>query len=146
MQEIEFQKIRLENCGCHSEVDMEFHKGILTGIVGKNGKGKSTIFKSLMVGLFGDTGEARESTNVGDLVNRKHPKDLLIDIWWKVDDQQYEVRKYQNHKKHRNKTILLKGEEDITAKSVTDTHKKIEDILVNKNIFRNTVWRIPPLR
>ena len=45
MKHIEFQKLHLENCGRHNEIDVEFEKGILTGIVGKNGRGKSTIFK-----------------------------------------------------------------------------------------------------
>ncbi len=140
MEKIRFQKIHLENCGCHSELDYTFPEGSLVGIVGKNGRGKSTIFKSLMVGLFSDTGEARESTNVGDLVNRKRPKDLLINIFWTVDGVSYEVRKYQNHKKHRSKMLLLKEGEDISSKSVTETHKKIESILVSKHIFRNTVY------
>jgi len=140
MQNIEFQKIHLENCGCHNEIDVEFKKGVLTGIIGKNGRGKSTIFKSLMVGLFGDTGEVRESTNIGDLVNRKYPKNLFINIHWTIDGIPYEVRKYQNHKQHRNKTILLKGDNDISGKSVTETHKKIESILTTKSIFRNTVY------
>lgn len=140
MRVIDFLDIRLENCGCHSEVEISFPNGCLLGITGKNGKGKSTIYKSLMVSLFGDTGEERESLDIKDLVNRKNPKNLFIRTRWKIDGVLYEVHKYQNHSSHKNKTILLEGGKDISGKSVTETHKKIETLLCSKEIFRNTIY------
>jgi len=141
MQQIMFQNIHLENCGCHHVMDIDFIPNTLTGIVGKNGKGKSTIYNSLMIGLFGDTGEAKgNSLRISDLVNRKVMKDLFINIFFTVDEDEYEIRKYQKHTQHSNKMILIKNNENISEKSVTETHKKIETILVTKGVFRNTVY------
>jgi DNA repair exonuclease SbcCD ATPase subunit len=141
MDIIKFQKVHLENCGCHHEIDIDFVEKTLTAITGKNGKGKSTIFNSMVIGLFGDTGEATgPSLRVSDLLNRKSPKNLLINIFFLVNDDKYEIRKYQKHSQHSNKTILLKNDNDISGKSVTETHKKIESILVSKGVFRNTVY------
>ncbi len=56
---INFQKIRMKNVRCHTDFELEFKNGSLTAVVGPNGSGKSSIMLSLMMGLFGDSGESK---------------------------------------------------------------------------------------
>ena len=140
METVTFQSIFLENVGCHNQMEIEFKNNCLIGIIGENGSGKSTIFKSLMVGLFGQTGERGNNLTIDDLVNRKHKKDLSIIVKFLIDDTPYEIRKYQNHTKFKNQTILLRDGENISGKSVTETHEKVETLLSPIDIFRNTIY------
>ena len=56
MQDIYIDNVKLKNVANYTgEMDFDFPPGF-TLIVGKNGSGKSTIFKSIALALYGDSG------------------------------------------------------------------------------------------
>jgi len=142
MQKINFKNIRLKNVRSHYDFELPFKNNELKAIVGRNGSGKSSIFQSLMMGLYGDSGEPK--VKIADMVNKKKKKNLEIIIDFDIIENDkvdcYRIEKYHSHSKMRNKTLLFKNEKDISAKTVTDTHKLIERIVTPKQIFKNTVY------
>jgi DNA repair exonuclease SbcCD ATPase subunit len=143
MQDIYIDNIKLTNVANYIEsMEMDFPEG-LTLITGKNGAGKSTIFKSINLALFGDSG-GTDKLPISDFVNRKTKKDLEIILNFRIIENsitdQYTIQLYQDHKKFKNKMILLKNGVDISGKSKTETYQIIENLLIPRSVFLNTVY------
>ena len=84
MIDIYIDKVELQNCRGHSEMEMDFPVNNFTVIQGKNGSGKSTIPKSISMALFGDDGSPPgEKLTVTEMVNRKTGKDLSIKVYFR---------------------------------------------------------------
>lgn len=137
MQNIEFIDIKFKNFRCHTEGYLPFKNNCLTAIVGKNGKGKSSYLMAFMISLFGKTAEGIE---IPDLVNKRIGKNLEIHLNFKIDDDRYKISRYYKHNHHFNKLILLKNEEDISRKTVTDTYDLITSILIPREVFLTILY------
>ena len=144
MQDIYLDNIKLHNVRCHTDMEMDFPVG-LTVIKGKNGSGKSTITKSISMALYGDSGDAKgKRLEVADMVNEKAKGNLEIILNFRIIENnitdKYEIQLYQDHKKFRNKMILLKNGIDISQKSKTETYKFIEKLLIPRDLYHNIIY------
>jgi DNA repair exonuclease SbcCD ATPase subunit len=137
MKNIQFNKVKLVNFRCHIETELEFPNNKLVSIVGPNGKGKSSYFMALMIALYGKTAEGIE---LPDLVNKKEGKNLEVEVDFLVDTDEYLIKRYYKHSKHSNKLYLYLNGTDISGKTTTDTYKRIEQILVPKQVFLNSIY------
>jgi len=143
MKDIYLDNIKLTNVANYIEpMEMDFPPGF-TLIVGKNGAGKSTIFKSISLALYGDSGGV-DKLPISDFVNRKTKKDLEIILNFRVVENsvtdQYTIQLYQEHKKFRNKMFLLKNGVDISGQNKTQTYEIIEKLLIPRSVFHNSVY------
>lgn len=145
MQDIFIEKVHLENVRNHSEMEMDFPPNNFTAIVGKNGAGKSTIFKSISMALYGDDGGKKgERLSIADMLPEKNPKNLAIIVDFKIVENDvtdvYQVQLYQNHKKYKNGFYLIKNGVDISGATKTDTYAMIEKLLYPRDVYHNTVY------
>jgi len=137
MSVIKFESIKIKNFRRHEHMSFDFENG-LTGIVGNNGAGKSSIPIALTVGLFGDT--MIKGLSIADVVNDRIGKDMEIIIKLSIDDVPYRIERYYKHSKYRDALKLYINDEDKSKKTTGDTYKYIEDIIISKQIFCNTVY------
>lgn len=145
MQDIFIDKVHLENVRNHDEMEMDFPPNNFTAIVGKNGAGKSTIFKSISMALYGDDGGKKgERLSIADMLPEKNPKNLAIIVDFRIVENNvtdnYQVQLYQNHKKYRNGFFLIKNGTDISGATKTDTYEMIEKLLYPRDVYHNTVY------
>lgn len=145
MQDIFIDHIKLNNVRCHFDMEMDFPVDNFTVIVGKNGSGKSTILKSISMALFGDDGAVRgERLSIGEMVNKKVNKNLEIELRFRITENEishyYDVMVYYNHSNHKNKMFLLKDGVDISGKNKSETYKIIENLLVPRDVYHNSVY------
>jgi DNA repair exonuclease SbcCD ATPase subunit len=145
MEHVYIDDIKVKNCRNHHEMEMDFPVDCFTVIQGKNGAGKSTIIKSLSMGLMGDDGSpAGDKVGIADMVNRKVGKNLEILINFHIvtekgNTDRYEVQLYHSHSKYQNKMFLLKNTIDISGKTKADTYKILEGLLYPKDVYHNVV-------
>lgn len=137
MIEVEFKELSFKNVRCHAEGYLDFPNDTLSAIVGPNGSGKSTHLMALCAVLFGRTAEGIE---MPDLVNRKVGKNLEIELSLVIDKVPYEIKRYYSHGKHGNKLFIFRDGTDISAKTTTDSYKMIENLLVPRQVFLNTIY------
>ena len=87
---ITFRKIRFKNFKSYGNAmtEIDFQKNQLTGIIGKNGNGKSTIIDAICFGLYGKT-----ISNIpkAKLINSINGKGALVEIEFAVDGREYKV-------------------------------------------------------
>lgn len=145
MQDIYIDKVRLENVRNHDEMEMDFPPNNFTVIIGKNGAGKSTIFKSISMALYGDDGGKKgERLSVIDMLNERSPRNLAIIVDFRIVENDntdvYQVQLYQNHKKFKNGFYLLKNGTDISGKTKTETYEMISKLLYPRDVYHNTVY------
>jgi DNA repair exonuclease SbcCD ATPase subunit len=143
MQDIYIDNVKLKNVANYTgEMEFDFPPGF-TLIVGKNGAGKSTIFKSIALAFYGDSGGV-DKLPISDFVNRKTKRDLEIIVNFRIvennNTDNYTIKLYQEHKQFKNKMFLLKNGIDISGKSKTETYEMIEKIILPRSIFHNTVY------
>ena len=145
MQDIYLDSVKLENVRSHSEMSMDFPIDNFTTIIGKNGSGKSTIFKSISMALYGDDGGRKgERLSVSDMLPEKSPKNLSIILSFRIIENdiidRYEIRLYQNHSKFKNGFFLYKNDIDISGETKTATYQLISNLLVPRDVYHNTVY------
>jgi len=144
MQDIWLDKVRFKNVRQYiDDMEMDFPDGF-TLFIGKNGAGKSTIFKAISMAFYGDDGSPKgERLTVSDLVNRQTKKDLEIHVNFRIIENDitdnYEIDLYQDHKKFKNRLIFTKNKIDISGQSKTETYKIIENLLYPRDVYHNVV-------
>ena len=136
MQEITFKKIILKNVRRYTDFEFEFSKGLVC-ISGKNGRGKSTIFHALMAVLYGETAEGDK---ISDLVNLKTGRNLEIHLYIDIDNDEYIITRYYQHKKFQNNFIIMKNNKcKNEGFSIDRSYELIRTLLVPKDVFKNTI-------
>ena len=145
MQDIYIDDIRLEHVRSHEEMEMDFPVDNFTVITGKNGAGKSTVFKSISMCLYGDDGGKKgERLNISDMVPEKSPKDLAMIMNFRIIENDvtdtYQIKLYQNHSKFKNSFLLIKNGIDISGENKTATYELISRLLIPRDVYHNTVY------
>ncbi len=129
-------KLELKNFKRYREKEFEFSYG-LTGIIGKNGAGKSTIFEAIIFALYGESTLGKES-----LKNAKaDPKEeLKVVLYFTLDGKEYRLERALKGKSLTAKADLYCANEHI-ATSVKGVNSTIVNLLgMSKEAFVNTVF------
>lgn len=106
----------------HTLIDFEKHP--VTQLVGENGAGKSSIATILEECLYNKNSRGIKKDALFNWNSDK--KEYSISVYFTKDGEEYEVHKTV---KSTAKLILLKGKEDISGHTATQTYKILEDIL-----------------
>ena len=129
-------RLYLKNFKRYKEKEFEFSYG-LTGIIGKNGAGKSTIFEAIIFALYGETKLNRESIKY----SRAEPKEeVIVTLYFTLDQKEYKVVR-----KLRGKSLTAKAElylaEELIASSVKGVNTTITKLIgMSREAFVNTVF------
>ncbi len=134
MRKIKFGKQYMKNFKCHEEMEFSYSPERFVTIVGNNGAGKSSIFSGLIWACYNDTMEGLTGDNI---VRKKSGKNTLVQVEWSDGENNYEVHSYRKDSKYGNKRFLLRNGIDISEEGGTDTLKKIETLLMPKDVFLN---------
>lgn len=127
---MKFKKLTLTNFLSYPSAVIEFDK--LKGIVlieGKkngritysNGTGKTSLFESIIWGLFGDTLKPLAADDV------VHNYDRNCEVSLEVDN--FKIVRYRKHKKYRNETHLFINGKDRRGNSDKETQEKINNLI-----------------
>lgn len=89
-----------------------------------NGSGKSAIFESIIWALTGET--IRETR---DIVNRYNAGGTCVELHFKVDDIDYKVVRYREHKTFGNNLKIFVNGEDKSGKGIRDSENILKQYL-----------------
>ena len=148
MKYIKFEKLTAKNFRSHNDLEVDFSINHLLAIVGPNGAGKSSMAMALRTGLYGDPGD---DLTISDVVNETTGKNMEINIFFQIEENgdivKYKIERYYLHSKKGNSLFLLKFNDktnlyniNISSTTVPDTIKKIEDLILPKDVFCNTIY------
>lgn len=131
-------KLSLKNFKKYKEFDIEFYDG-LTGIIGKNGSGKSTIFEAILFALYGELKE-KGSKDIIKNVTANSKDELSVLLEFEFEDLNYKIlREFRGKnltataKLYKNEKLLVTGVKDVTRHIINLTK-------MTKDAFLNTLF------
>lgn len=118
------------------DLDLEIHRGRITGLIGPNGAGKTTLF-NLINGIFRpDSGEIRFS---GNLINGLKPHQIA---------QQGITRTFQTLNNFPRLNVFENVRSGIITKGFKDEVREVEDVLNRlglSGLGKKDIGEIPPV-
>jgi len=129
--------LRVENFKKYRSYSIEFRDG-LTGIIGKNGSGKSTIFEAIVYALYGEFKRKRKDSlkNV-DASSKDH---VLIELEFELNSATYIVKR-EFRGKNLNAVASLYKNGELIASSTKEVNLYILKITkMSKDSFLHTVF------
>ena len=127
----------IKNFKRYKDAEFNFNLG-LTGLLGKNGSGKSTIFEAIIFALYGESNTNRELLKNSEC-EAKEP----VEVWlyFNIQGKEYLVKRELRGKSLTAKANLYDGSGELIATSVKEVNSQIVKIIgMNKDAFFNTVY------
>ncbi|RXJ87118.1 AAA family ATPase [Arcobacter sp. CECT 8985] len=131
-------KLYLKNFKKYEEFAIEFFDG-LTGIIGKNGSGKSTIFEAILFALYGEL-RIKGSKELIKNINADEKDELRVELTFEFDSFEYKVvREFRGKnltasaKIFKNEQLLCNGSKEVTKEIIKLTK-------MNKEAFLSTLF------
>jgi len=138
LKNIIFHKVEMENyCGYTDPMEFTFENSKITLISGKNGVGKSTIFSAIPFSLYGVTQTGQTAL---DVLNNKTERNCLVKCYFSIDGIKYKaIRGIRSPKSSTSASLFIEGNRDPVAKGAREVTNKIEELIVPKELFLNTI-------
>lgn len=133
MKEINFEYVHLKNFRCHEDLRVEFEPNRFSLITGDNGTGKTTIFDAVCWALYDLT--TKKKRKADSVIRIRSGRDTEVELAFRIDDKQYVINNYRNHKKFKNKKFL-NGDEGLGRSELND---KISNLVMPYHIFLNSL-------
>ncbi len=114
----------------------EFSEG-LTGILGRNGSGKSTIFEAIFFALYG-------TTKAKELIRHSSasPKDPVeVELKFEIEGKDYRVKREFRGRTLTAKAALYDAKDELISSSSSEVTKSITSLVgLDKQAFKQTVF------
>ncbi len=129
--------LNIKNFKRYKDAEFNFALG-LTGLLGKNGSGKSTIFEAIIFALYGESSTNRELIKNSDC---KDKEAVEVALYFNIQDREYLVKRELRGKSLTAKANLYDGSGELIATSVKEVNSEIVKLIgMNKDAFHNTVY------
>ncbi|WP_050748032.1 AAA family ATPase [Sulfurovum sp. NBC37-1] len=129
--------LHMQNYKKYRDFSLDFAEG-LTGIIGRNGSGKSTIFDAITFALYGDVRGEKETIRYAK-ADVKEP--VKVTLEFEIDGESYKVVREMRGKALVAKAYLYDGDDVLLAESAKGvTGEIIRLIGMTKEAFMHTVF------
>ncbi len=129
--------LHMENYKKYRDYTLEFAEG-LTGIIGRNGSGKSTIFDAITFALYGDVRGEKGTIRYA----KSGDKDAVcVTLLFEIEGKSYKVVREMRGKSLTAKAHLYDGDNALIAESARGvTSEIVRRIGMNRDAFMHTVF------
>jgi len=134
---IRLKNINIKNVLGIEEYHFDFSSTGLYLILGENGKGKSSIFESILWAIYGKV--YRGNLSGSDIVNENSDEGCLVRLQFEKDESEYIVQRTINHPQLKNSLNIFENEIDITRNTVTETQKILTNIFGDFDSFTSLI-------
>ena len=129
--------LHMQNYKKYQDYTLEFAEG-LTGIIGRNGSGKSTIFDAITFALYGDVRGEKDTVRYAKADDKEAVK---VTLEFEIDGESYKVVREMRGKALTAKAHLYDGDDVLMAESAKGvTSQVIKLVGMNKEAFMHTVF------
>jgi exonuclease SbcC len=113
-------RLKLKNFKCYTSKELEFSEG-LTGIIGKNGSGKSTIFEGILFALYGELKNKKFKETIKN-TNAKSSENVLVELDFEFENIEYKIERQfrgkalsASAKLYKNGQLIVSGAREVSA-------------------------------
>ncbi|MGB6020602.1 MAG: SMC family ATPase, partial [Sulfurimonadaceae bacterium] len=129
--------LTLENYKKYQSYSLAFEEG-LTGIIGRNGSGKSTIFDAIIFALYGEVRGQKEN-----LKNAKadEKESVSVALEFEIDSKSYKVVRELRGKSQVAKAYLYHDDDALLSEGVKEVTKSVSKLVgMSRDAFMHTVF------
>jgi len=127
----------MENYKKYRDHTLEFAEG-LTGIIGRNGSGKSTIFDAISFALYGDTRGEKETIRYAKAGEKEA---VAVTLVFEIDAKSYKVVRELRGKSLTAKAYLYDADDTLIADTARGVNAEVIRLIgMNKEAFMHTVF------
>ena len=129
--------LHMENYKKYQDYSLEFVEG-LTGIIGRNGSGKSTIFDAITFALYGDVRGEKETIRNAKAGEKEA---VSVTLEFEIDGDNYKVLRQLRGKSLTAKANLYDGDDALLSEGSREVTKHVTKLVgMNEEAFRHTVF------
>ncbi len=129
--------LHMQNYKKYRDHTLEFAEG-LTGIIGRNGSGKSTIFDAISFALYGDTRGEKETIRYAKAGEKEA---VIVTLVFEIDARSYKVVRELRGKSLTAKAYLYDADDTLIADTARGVTSEIIRLIgMNKEAFMHTVF------
>ncbi len=129
--------LQMINYKKYENFSLEFSDG-LTGILGRNGSGKSTIFSAVIFALYGDTRGEKENIRYSNAADNAT---VEVELIFEIDQKSYKVVRQMRGRNLVAKAYLYDYKEKLLSEGSKDVTLEITKLLgLSKEAFVHTVF------
>ncbi len=129
--------IRLENYKKYANFSLAFEEG-LTGIIGRNGSGKSTIFDGIIFALYGEVRGQKENLKYAKAGEKEN---VSVTLEFEIDGKTYKVVRELRGKSQVAKASLYHDNDALLSDGVKEVTKSISKLVgMSRDAFMHTVF------
>ncbi len=129
--------LKMLNYKKYENFSLEFFDG-LTGILGRNGSGKSTIFSAIIFALYGDTRGEKENIRYA---NAAKNATVEVELFFEIDQKTYSVIRQMRGKNLLAKAYLYDDKQNLLCEGSKEVTIEISKLInMNKEAFMHTVF------
>ncbi len=130
-------KLTMKNFKQYRDQEVDFREG-LTGIIGKNGSGKSSLFEAMVLALFGEIPFVKDYLRSSS-ADEKDP--VAVELVFEIDGKGYRVVREYRGKNLTAKGNLYRGEDELLATGTREVNEEIEKIVgMGKDAFTRSIF------
>jgi len=135
LKKIKFKTLEMENFRNYKEMSFNFEPNRFCVITGPNGSGKTTLaIDAICWCLYDETSKGRKGDSV---IRKRSGKNTRVTIDFSIDDDNYRIENNRQHDEYGNSKVLIKNDVSISGADRSETNKRIIDILMPKDVFKN---------
>jgi len=129
--------LHMQNYKKYQDNRLEFAEG-LTGIIGRNGSGKSTIFDAITFALYGDVRGEKETIRYA----KAGEKDFVsVTLVFEIDAKSYKVVREMRGKTLTAKAYLYDSDDSLIADTARGVTSEVVRLIgMNREAFMHTVF------
>lgn len=129
--------IELINYKKYPSFRLEFEEG-LTGIIGRNGSGKSTIFDAIIFALYGELRGQKENLKYAKAGEKES---VSVSLVFEIDAKSYRVVRELRGKSQVAKAMLYHDDDVLLSEGVKEVSRSITKLVgMSRDAFMHTVF------
>ncbi len=129
--------IKIQNFKRYRKREFNFNLG-LTGLLGKNGSGKSTIFEAIIFALYGECSTKKELLKN---VSASNKEPLEVELVFEIDSKEYLIKRQLRGKNLTAKAELYDSSGELSASGAKEVTAEIIKLIdMSKEAFTHTVY------
>lgn len=129
--------IRFENYKKYQNFSLAFEDG-LTGIIGRNGSGKSTIFDGIIFALYGEVRGQKDNLKYAKAGEKDN---VSVTLEFEIDGKTYKVVRELRGKSQVAKAFLYHDNDALLSEGVKEVTKSVSNLVgMSRDAFMHTVF------